>query len=74
MYYFREHQDVFLGIPQDYNTSIPYLEFNQGSTNGESKSGYADATYAITSKSSSFVLRTIRAHGRSSPRSPITGH
>ena len=50
LYYFREHQDVFLGIPQDYNTSIPYLEFNQGSTNGESKSGYADATYAITSK------------------------
>jgi iron complex outermembrane receptor protein len=46
-YYFREHQDVFLGIPQDYNTSIPYLEFNQGSTNGESKSGYADATFAI---------------------------
>ena len=48
LYYFREHQDVFLGIPQDYNTSIPYLEFNQGSTNGVSKSGYADATYAIT--------------------------
>jgi iron complex outermembrane recepter protein len=50
LYYFREHQDVFLGIPQDYNTSIPYLEFNQGSTNGESKSGYADATFAITPK------------------------
>ncbi|MBS0421979.1 MAG: TonB-dependent receptor [Proteobacteria bacterium] len=50
LYYFREHQDVFLGIPQDYNTSIPYLEFNQGSTNGESKSGYADMTYALTSK------------------------
>jgi len=50
LYYFREHQDVFLGIPQDYNAGQPYLEFNQGSTNGESKSGYADATYAITSK------------------------
>jgi hypothetical protein len=46
LYYFREHQDVFLGIPQDYNTSTPYLEFNQGSTNGESKSGYGDLTYA----------------------------
>jgi iron complex outermembrane recepter protein len=50
LYYFKEHQDVFLGIPQDYNTSIPYLEFNQGSTNGESKSGYADMTYAVTDK------------------------
>ena len=49
-YYFHEHQDVFLGIPQDYNTSLPYLEFNQGSVNGKSKSGYADATYAITSQ------------------------
>ena len=49
LYYFKEHQDVFLGIPQDYNT-LPYLEFNQGSTNGESKSGYGDLTFAVTDK------------------------
>jgi iron complex outermembrane receptor protein len=47
-YYFKEHQDVFLGIPQDYSTNLPYLEFNQGSTNGQSKSGYGDLTVAIT--------------------------
>lgn len=46
LYYFKEHQDVFLGIPLDYNTSLPYLEFNQGHTNGESKSVYADLTLA----------------------------
>jgi len=50
LYYFKEHQDVFLGIPQDYTTSLPYLEFNQGSTNGESKSGYGDITFAVTDK------------------------
>jgi iron complex outermembrane receptor protein len=49
-YYFREHQDVFLGIPQDYSTNLPYLEFNQGSTNGESKSGYGDITFAVTDR------------------------
>jgi iron complex outermembrane receptor protein len=50
LYYFKEHQDVFLGIPQDFSTNLPYLEFNQGSVNGESKSGYGDATFAITDK------------------------
>jgi iron complex outermembrane recepter protein len=50
LYYFKEHQDVFLGIPQDYTTNLPYLEFNQGSTNGESKSGYGDITFAVTDK------------------------
>src|SRR2546421_5050635 len=33
LYYFKEHQDVFLGIPLDYNT-LPYLEFNQGNEIG----------------------------------------
>ena len=46
LYYFHEYQDVFLGIPLDYNTNLPYLEFNQGATNGESKSAYADLTFA----------------------------
>ena len=46
LYYFREHQDVFLGIPLDYSTNLPYLEFNQGATNGESKSAYADLTFS----------------------------
>jgi len=50
LYYFKEHQDVFLGIPQDYSTSLPYLEFNQGNVNGESKSGYGDLTYALTDR------------------------
>jgi iron complex outermembrane recepter protein len=50
LYYFKEHQAVFLGIPQDYTTNLPYLEFNQGSTNGESKSGYGDITFAVTDK------------------------
>jgi iron complex outermembrane receptor protein len=50
LYYFKEHQDVFLGIPQDYSTNLPYLEFNQGSTNGKSKSVYGDVTLAITDK------------------------
>jgi iron complex outermembrane receptor protein len=49
-YYFKEHQDVFLGIPQDFSTNLPYLEFNQGSTNGESKSGYGDLTFAVTDR------------------------
>jgi iron complex outermembrane receptor protein len=48
-YYFKEHQDVFLGIPLDYS-NLPYLEFNQGSTNGKSKSGYGDLTFAVTDK------------------------
>jgi iron complex outermembrane receptor protein len=50
LYHFKEHQAVFLGIPQDYSTNLPYLEFNQGSTNGESKSGYGDITFAVTDK------------------------
>src|SRR5882757_4765300 len=50
LYYFKEHQDVFLGIPLDYSTSLPYLEFNQGDVNGESKSGYADLTFALTDR------------------------
>jgi iron complex outermembrane receptor protein len=49
LYKFKESQGVFLGIPQDYNT-LPYLEFNQGSTIGESKSAYADVTWAATQK------------------------
>jgi iron complex outermembrane receptor protein len=50
LYYFKEHQEVFLGIPQDYSTSLPYLEFNQGNVNGESKSGYGDMTFAVTDR------------------------
>jgi iron complex outermembrane receptor protein len=50
LFRFKEEQEVFLGIAQDYNTSIPYLEFNQGSTVGESKSAYADVTWAATEK------------------------
>jgi iron complex outermembrane receptor protein len=50
LYHFKEDQAVFLGIPQDYNTNLPYLEFNQGSTIGESKSGYLDLTWAATDR------------------------
>lgn len=50
LYYFKEHQEVFLGIPLDYSNSLPYLEFNQGSVNGESKSGYGDITWAVTDR------------------------
>jgi len=39
LYYFKEHQDVFLGIPQDYSTSLPYLEFNQGVPGGRLRAG-----------------------------------
>lgn len=51
LFYFKEHQRVFLGIPQDFSTDgQPYLEFNQGSTNGESKSVYGDLTVSLTDK------------------------
>jgi iron complex outermembrane recepter protein len=50
LYKFKEDQAVFLGIPQDYTTDLPYLEFNQGSTIGESKSAYADITFAVTDR------------------------
>ena len=50
LYRFKEEQEVFLGIPLDYNTSIGFLEFNQGSTIGESKSAYADITFAATER------------------------
>ncbi len=36
LYSFKEEQAVFLGIPLDYNTNLPYLEFHQGETIGES--------------------------------------
>jgi iron complex outermembrane receptor protein len=49
LYHFKEKQQVFLGIPLDYNT-LPYLEFNQGSTIGESKGAYADATWEVVPK------------------------
>ncbi len=49
-YKFKEEQAVFLGIPQDYSIDLPYLEFNQGSTIGESKSAYADVTFAVTDR------------------------
>ncbi|MET0536144.1 MAG: TonB-dependent receptor plug domain-containing protein, partial [Steroidobacter sp.] len=49
-YKFKEEQAVFLGIPQDYSTDLPYLEFNQGSTVGESDSAYLDVTFAVTDK------------------------
>ncbi len=49
-YKFKEEQAVFLGIPQDYSMDLPYLEFNQGSTLGESESAYADITFAITDR------------------------
>jgi len=50
LYKFREEQGVFLGIPLDYSTDLAYLEFNQGSTIGESKSAYADVTWAVTDR------------------------
>jgi iron complex outermembrane receptor protein len=49
-YKFKEEQAVFLGIPLDYSMDLPYLEFNQGSTIGESESAYADITFAITDR------------------------
>jgi iron complex outermembrane receptor protein len=49
LYKFKEEQDVFLGIPLDYS-DLPYLEFNQGNVLGESKSAYADLTFALTDK------------------------
>jgi iron complex outermembrane recepter protein len=49
-YRFKEEQAVFLGIPQDYSTDLPYLEFNQGKTIGESDSAYADITFAVTDR------------------------
>ena len=50
LYKFKEEQGVFLGIPLDYSTDLPYLEFNQGSTIGESESAYADLTFAVTDR------------------------
>lgn len=50
LYKFKEEQAVFLGIPLDYNTNLPYLEFNQGETVGESESVYADVTFALTDR------------------------
>jgi iron complex outermembrane receptor protein len=49
-YKFKEDQGVFLGIPLDYSTDLAYLEFNQGSTIGESESVYADVTFALTDR------------------------
>ncbi len=49
-YRFEEEQAVFLGIPLDYNTNLPYLEFNQGETLGESDSMYADVSFALTDR------------------------
>ena len=43
-------ESPFLGIPLDYSTDIAYLGFNQGSTIGESKSAYADVTWAVTDR------------------------
>jgi iron complex outermembrane receptor protein len=50
LYRFEEEQAVFLGIPLDYSTNLPYLEFNQGETIGESDSAYADVTFALTDR------------------------
>jgi len=50
LYKFKEEQGVFLGIPLDYSTDLAYLEFNQGSTIGESESAYADVTWAVTDR------------------------
>jgi len=50
LYKFKEDQAVFLGIPQDYSTDLPYLEFNQGKTIGESESAYADITFKVTDR------------------------
>lgn len=50
LYRFEEEQAVFLGIPLDYNTNLPYLEFNQGETIGESDSAYADLSFAFTDR------------------------
>jgi iron complex outermembrane recepter protein len=50
LYRFEEEQAVFLGIPLDYSTNLPYLEFNQGETVGESDSIYADVTFALTDR------------------------
>jgi iron complex outermembrane receptor protein len=49
-YRFKEEQAVFLGIPLDYSVDLPYLEFNQGTTIGESESAYLDMTFAITDR------------------------
>jgi iron complex outermembrane recepter protein len=50
VYRFEEDQSVFLGIPFDYSTNLPYLEFNQGDTAGKSESAYADLTFAATDR------------------------
>jgi iron complex outermembrane receptor protein len=50
LYKFKEDQAVFLGIPLDYDPSLPYLEFNQGAVTGESKSAYGDLTFKVTDK------------------------
>ncbi|MBB6095433.1 iron complex outermembrane receptor protein [Povalibacter uvarum] len=49
-YKFKEEQQVFLGIPLDYSTDLPYLEFNQGNVVGDSKSAYADLTWKATDR------------------------
>lgn len=49
-YKFKEEQSVFLGIPLDYSVDLPYLEFNQGTTIGESESAYLDMTFAVTDR------------------------
>lgn len=49
-YRFKEEQAVFLAIPLDYSIDLPYLEFNQGKTIGESESVYADLTFAVTDR------------------------
>jgi iron complex outermembrane recepter protein len=49
-YRFKEEQAVFLGIPLDYSVDLPYLEFNQGTTIGESESAYLDMTFALTDR------------------------
>lgn len=50
LYRFKEDQSVFLGIPFDYSTNLPYLEFNQGRTVGKSESAYADLTFAVSDR------------------------
>ncbi len=49
-YKFKEEQQVFLGIPLDYSTDLPYLEFNQSRVVGESDSAYLDLTFKPTDR------------------------
>ena len=50
-------------------TNLPYLEFNQGSTNGESKSGYADMTFGSPDSGKSPRVPATRTKARTATAS-----